>query len=612
MAGSSSNFGGSPPNASNGIGLNGTTNEYELGGNLTRPTLINTSAANPLGLTGLVNGDPATDSIMVVDANGFIRFVDAVAMPDFWRAGIGDQAPNGVTDHTDAITHDGNVGLGITSAAQVAARLDVNGAQILRPVAIANLAAGGAVGTAAATVDITSTLVLAQTTANQALTIPAPTNAQAGRLLYVTHNGTAAGTTVGGKVIAPGETLLFVWDGNSWNGIAAPVVADFWRSGAGATLPDGATDTTDAITHDGNVGVGIPNPTTLTARLDVNGAQVLRPAAIANLAAAGAVGTAAATVDIASTLVLAQTTANVALTLPNPTNAQTGRLLFVTHNGTATGTTVGGKAIAPAETLLFVWDGNSWNGIAYPVSVDFWRSGVGATLPDGTTDTTDVITHDGNVGIGLPSAATVTARLDVNGAEVLRPVALGNFAANAVIGTAAATVDIASMISIAQATQNITLTLPNPTNAQAGRLLIIYNTGLAAFSLGTTAGNQKVWPGANITLTWNGAGWVPPKLAPLIVPITFGANLTLEPVRHHFEILECTAAGNITVTVPTTLPVGFQVSITQAGAGRITFVGSGGMVVVNRWAATQSAGQWAKVGIEIRAANSCVLSGDVV
>ena len=149
MAGSSSNFAGSPPNASNGIGLNGTTGDYELGGNLTRPTLINTSAANPLGLTGLVNGDPATDSIMVIDANGYIRFVDASAMPDFWRAGIGDEAPDGVTDHTDAITHDGNVGIGLTSASALAARLDVSGAQVLRPVNIANLAAGGAVGTAA-------------------------------------------------------------------------------------------------------------------------------------------------------------------------------------------------------------------------------------------------------------------------------------------------------------------------------------------------------------------------------------------------------------------------------------------------------------------------------
>ena len=42
------------------------------------------------------------------------------------------------------------------------------------------------------------------------------------------------------------------------------------------------------------------------------------------------------------------------------------------------------------------------------------------------------------------------------------------------------------------------------------------------------------------------------------------------------------------------------------------FVGSGGMVVSNRWFATQSAGQWAKVGIEVRATNSAVLSGDVI
>jgi hypothetical protein len=79
------------------------------------------------------------------------------------------------------------------------------------------------VGTAAATVDVASTLVLAQTTNTQALTLSSPTSTQAGRLLYVTHNGAATGTTIAGRAIATGETVEFIWDGNSWNP-PAPVV----------------------------------------------------------------------------------------------------------------------------------------------------------------------------------------------------------------------------------------------------------------------------------------------------------------------------------------------------------------------------------------------------
>lgn len=99
-------------------------------------------------------------------------------------------------------------------------------------------------------------------------------------------------------------------------------------------------------------------------QIDVQSALILRPVTIADLAANGAVGTAAATVDVASTLVLSQATANIALTLPNPTNAQAGRMLFVTHNGTAA-TTVASRTISPGETLSFIWDGNTWNPPAY-------------------------------------------------------------------------------------------------------------------------------------------------------------------------------------------------------------------------------------------------------
>lgn len=248
----------------------------------------------------------------------------------------------------------------------------------------------------------------------------------------------------------------------------------------------------------------------------------------------------------------------------------------------------------------------------YPGNADFFRSGTGATLPDGTGDTTEDVSRPGNLGLGIADPTTLAAKLDVAGGAVLRPVTLTNFAANAVIGTAAATVDIASILIIPQTTQDITVSLPNPTKAQGGRILAILNSGTAALNVATPIGNQKIFAGALGLVFWSGAVWAPNKSSPYLTPLAIAAATTLQAVRHNFEILEYAGAAAINITVPNTLPVGFQASFTQAGAGALTFVGSGGMVVNNRWAATKTAGQWAKAHIEVRAANSCILSGDVI
>ncbi len=135
---------------------------------------------------------------------------------DFFRSGDGTGKPNGVNDDTEAASRSGDTGFGIADATAVRAKLDVAGAQILRPVILANFAANAAVGTAVATVDVTSHIIINQTTAGITLTLPNPTNAQAGRLLIVENAGTSP-VTVAGKSINTGETISFVWDGNSWN-----------------------------------------------------------------------------------------------------------------------------------------------------------------------------------------------------------------------------------------------------------------------------------------------------------------------------------------------------------------------------------------------------------
>lgn len=319
-------------------------------------------------------------------------------------------------------------------------------------------------------------------------------------------------------------------------------IPDFWRSGVGGTdLPDDATDTTENIRRDGNVGIN----TDPVVALDVNGATLLRGRAVPNRPTGGSIGTAAATVDVSSTLVLRQTTANQVLLLPPPTDTTPGHILFVTHDGTIA-TTVDNAVISPGESVPFVWDGNSWNktaGGGGGSNDDFWRSGTAANLllPDGTTDYTDVISHNANVGVGLNDPSQVSARLDVNGSEILRSIALGNFTANGAIGTAAATVDIASTISINQTTGNIALTLPNPTNAQSGRVLNISNIGTAQVKVG----GQYITPKTGQSYVWIGGAWTPLGDNPDVIIV--GASRNLQPTDHLKTIL---ATAPITLTCP--------------------------------------------------------------
>lgn len=186
----------------------------------------------------------------------------------------------------------------------------------------------------------------------------------------------------------------------------------------------------------------------------------------------------------------------------------------------------------------------------------------------------------------------------------LRSVALANFLANAAIGTAAATVDVSSSFSIPQTTANIALTIPNPTTSVPGQFIQITNSG----KTGVRINGFLVAPGTTVDFIWSGAAWT--SLLVTVVPTTIPGAYTLTQADNG-KILDFTSAAAVNLTVPNTLPIGFQVSITQAGAGVITFVGSGGMVISQRWGGTKTNGQWSKAGLEVRAVNSCVLTGDV-
>ena len=157
---------------------------------------------------------------------------------------------------------------------------------------------------------------------------------------------------------------------------------NFWRSGAGGTdVADGVNDNTEDIRRDGNVGINV-DP---VAALDVNGAEVLRDVTV-TLTADGVVGTAAATVDITSTLNVDTALPNGVFTLPTPTNITAGRRLTV-YNKTANSFSVDGVSINPGELALFQWDGTQWSkatGLA-SIEVNYWETVTAAAAPVTTT-----------------------------------------------------------------------------------------------------------------------------------------------------------------------------------------------------------------------------------
>ncbi len=170
------------------------------------------------------------------------------------------------------------------------------------------------------------------------------------------------------------------------------------------------------------------------------------------------------------------------------------------------------------------------------------------------------------------------------------------FAANTKIGDTPGTTNANAVLEVESTNKGILI--PRLTTAQRTAIvsptqsLMVYDSDVDLFYYYSTA--NAAWTAMN-----TGS-----------VKAVSATTYTLLPADSG-RVIEFSSVSAVTLTVPSTLPVGFQVSISQVGTGIVTFVASGGMVINNRWAATATSGQWAKAGLEVRATNSSILSGDV-
>jgi hypothetical protein len=81
--------------------------------------------------------------------------------------------------------------------------------------AIANLASGGPIGSAAQTVDNGQVFLVNQTTAGQTISLPSPSNPSVVRTVHVVNNGSTP-FTISGVSVSPGVAKQHLWHGSAW------------------------------------------------------------------------------------------------------------------------------------------------------------------------------------------------------------------------------------------------------------------------------------------------------------------------------------------------------------------------------------------------------------
>jgi hypothetical protein len=171
-----------------------------------------------------------------------------------------------------------------------------------------------------------------------------------------------------------------------------------------ATATSGTNNYAALLT--GNVGV---NTNTPANSLSVNGILGFSATTLSNFATNTTL-TAGSSVNLTTSLNIPQTTAGIALTLPNPAVISETRWVIVNNTGTAN-FTMNNALITAGNSETFVWNSGTgaWNATSANKVLPSFRATRNATLSIPNTTVTDVVwnTTTDNTGSGLNAASGV-------------------------------------------------------------------------------------------------------------------------------------------------------------------------------------------------------------
>lgn len=488
---------------------------------------------------------------------------------------------------------------------------------------LSNFASNGSIGAAGATVDIAAIITFTQTTAGVSVTVPTPTTTTTHRTVTfenlpastqsITVSGAASNSDV--LVMAPGDVRELTWNGSAWKQnemnyrrVDLSNFASSGSAGSASTTTDIATVLTFTQTTQ-NISVTLASPTVTTIHkvillenlpastrsIIVTGAAassepiqlavgesryyvwngsfwkgtVAKEARVtfADFASNGSIGTAAVTVDVASSIAFVQTTGNISVTVPAPTTSAPKTIVLenITASSqpiTVSDATAGGFSIelSPGAVAVIYWNGNNWkiaedvyrrvalSDIAVSGSIGTAASTVDVATVLTFTQTTPTVVMDlptptrsairrsillesstsSTVQFAINTSGTSTDQISMNPGDIrevvwngsiwklvnvdgytnVKRVDLSNFASGSAIGTAQATVDIASIITFNQTTSNITVTIPSPSMSFRHRPLILENLPASTQAIVISAGDVfTFYPGDIAVLYWNGTSW---------------------------------------------------------------------------------------------------------
>lgn len=151
---------------------------------------------------------------------------------------------------------------------------------------------------------------------------------------------------------------------------------------------------------------------------------------------------------------------------------------------------------------------------------------------------------------------------------------LSNFTANGAIGTAAATVDVATVLTFTQATPAITVTVPSPTNLTAHKTIVLENLSVSTqvVSVSLASGTVQLLPGQTREMQWNGSTWSLIGQSPVIsdycqLRAITGSYTTNVAVNEHFKFAVVNNSAGSGIIPDLTTPYNTGVG---ASLGRVT------------------------------------------
>lgn len=162
------------------------------------------------------------------------------------------------------------------------------------------------------------------------------------------------------------------------------------------------------------------------------------------------------------------------------------------------------------------------------------------------------------------------------------------------------------IVTQAQVTPEQLLGLPRITSAEREAML----TNLPPLNI-NNQGNLVFDTTLNKVFEFNGTEWkqlLEERELANVVPLTTNYTLLLS---NNTDVLTFDSTTDIVLTVPTGLPVGYNISIYQIGSGNITIIGSGGTQIRNRLLRFKTAGINAGVGLICTSTNTFHLTGDL-